>query len=210
MAMPQLLFPTFDLTEKEVEVVTQVYESLKAAHQRAEFDFDFQPALLKYEAFCFAYDQIHCGPVLRLETDPSGKYLCFLHVCWTHFSGGYSSEVPADFQTWGIAKLQRKYGHVLIRPETTLDKIRELIHHVDIDFEEDKAFSDRFYVLANEEDSARALLGPGLRQTVMGLQLKDFVIEVIDDVMIVGDNKRVDPATACEVASFLCGLSRMT
>jgi hypothetical protein len=39
--MAPLLFPTFDLTEKEVELITEVYHTLKPAHPDAAFDFDF-------------------------------------------------------------------------------------------------------------------------------------------------------------------------
>lgn len=210
MAMPQLLFPTINLTEKQVELVTQVYEMLKPAHSESEFDFDYQPPLLHYEAICGNYADFYCGPVLRLENAPSGKYLCFVKLSWNEMRGTHTSFNDADFQTWGIALLQQKYGHVLIRPETTLDKIRELIHHAEIDFEEDKAFSNQFYVLADAEDNARKFLGPTLRQAITKLPFKDFTIEVIDDVMLVGDNRNLDATTACELASFICGLSPLT
>jgi hypothetical protein len=205
--MASSLFPVFDLTVKQVELITQVYENLRPRHPEAEFDFDYQPPLEQYEAIRGNYFNFKCGPVLRVENGPTSKYLSFIHVDWKDAGGRYGANWYADFQTWGIASLARSYGHVLIRPETTLDKIRELIHHAEIDFEDDKEFSRQFYVLANEEDGARKLLGSGLRQTIAELGLKDFMIEVVDRVMIVGDNKSADPTTAGEMANFLCGLS---
>lgn len=205
--MASLLFPTFDLTVNQVELITQVYEDLRPRHPEAEFDFDYQPPLGQYEAIRGNYFNFKCGPVLRVENGATSKYLSFIHVDWNDSGGKNGANWYADFQTWGIASLARSYGHVLIRPETTLDKIRELIHHAEIKFEADKKFSKEFYVLANEEDSARKLLGPGLRESIAGLTLKDFAIEVVDRVMIVGDNKSADPTTAGEMASFLCGLS---
>lgn len=204
--MPQLLFPTFNLTETQAGTITQVYEILKAAHSEAAFDFDYQPPVLNYEAFREYYNDFWFGPVLRLENAPAGKYLCFIKVAWNQMRGTYATFNNADIQTWGVASLQRKYGHVLIRPETALDKIRELIHHCDIRFEDDKAFSNQFYVLSDAEENARKFLGPAMRQTIIELPLKDFTIEVIDDVMLVGDNKNTDPATAADIARFLCGL----
>lgn len=212
VTMAPLLFPTYGLTAEQVQLITQVYETVKHSRPDAEFDFDFQPALGNYEAIQGHYGSWHCGPVLRMEKDPTSKYLCFINVNWNALGSGLCS-IPspyADFQTWGVAGLGRKYGHVLIRPETTLDKIRELIHHAEINFEEDREFSKAFYVLANEEETARKLLGPAMRKAIAGLKLKDFVVEVIDDVMIVGDNKCIDLTTAGEMASFLCGLSPMT
>lgn len=154
-AMQPLLFPTFDLSEEQVGLITRVYGMLKSV----------------------SYDGL-----------PGRSYAAPDH---------------SDVQTWGIAMLQRKYGHVLIRTETMVDKIRELIHHAEIDFEDDKAFSNQFYVLANAEDDARKLLGPSMRQMIAGLRLKDLMIEVVDDVMIICDNKNIDPTTAVEMASFL-------
>jgi hypothetical protein len=208
--MTELLFPTFDLTVKQVDLVTTVYDTLKPSFPEAVFDFDFKPSFSSYEAICGNYTTCDIGPVMHLCGDPPDNYLCFTKVQY-HLAGGkYHSLAGGDFQTWGVAVLQQKYGHVLIRPETMADKICELIHHAEVDFTEDREFSHHFYVVASKEDDARKLLGPGLRQSIAALRLTDFMIEVVDNVMIVGDNKAVDPTTAGEMASFLCGLSRLT
>ena len=77
------------------------------------------------------------------------------------------------------------------------DKVRELLHHAELDFGDDKAFSSQLYVLANEEEKARMLLEPALRLAIMRLQLKDFMIEIINNMMIIGDNSII-------VNSFFC------
>jgi hypothetical protein len=207
-----MLFPTFDLTQTEVERITEVYNSIKASYPEAGFNPDFQPQLSNYEAVRGSYTSVECGPALCLDESAGasnpGKYLCFVKLAYHIGGGGYIPSGPSwDTQTWGFAVLRQKYGHVLIRPETALDKIRELLHHAELHFEDDKAFSRQFYVLANEEEKARMLLGPALRGAIMSLRLRDFVIEVIDNLMIIGDNKSVDPATAAEIAAFLYRLS---
>jgi len=205
--MAPLLFPTFDLTEKEVTQITEIYHSLKPRYPDAAFDFDFHPQFSNFESITGYYTNSRLGPVLRLDTASPCKYICFLKLGYQGLESRYSSGACAEFQTWGVSFLKRNCGHILIRPETTLDKIRELLHHAELDFEDDKAFSSRFYVLTNDEGKARTLLGPALRQKIVDLQLKDFMIEIIDNRMIIGDNKCIDPATAGEIASFLYKLA---
>jgi len=205
--MSPLLFPTLDLPEKEVGLITEVYHTLKPGHPDAAFDFDFQPQLSNFESITGYYTDNRLGPALRLDTASPHKYLCFLNLTYRGLQGKYTSGVYTEYQTWGVSFLKGDYGHILIRPETTLDKIRELLHHAELDFEDDKAFSSRFYVLANDEGKARILLGPAVRQKMLDLQLKDFTLEIIDNMMIIGDNKCIDPATAGEIASFLYKLS---
>jgi len=93
--MPQLLFPTINLTEKQVELITQVYEMLKGTHCESAFDFDYQPPLLNYEAMRGNYSDLYCGPVLRLENAPAGKYLCFVKLSWSEMRGTYSTADPS-------------------------------------------------------------------------------------------------------------------
>ena len=47
----------------------------------------------------------------------------------------------SDNELIGLAVLKKKYGRVLIKPETLEDKINDLFSHVDIDFDFDKEFS---------------------------------------------------------------------
>jgi hypothetical protein len=44
--------------------------------------------------------------------------------------------------------LEKDYGRILIREENVFDKILEILIKTEIDFKDDKEFSNRFFVLA--------------------------------------------------------------
>ena len=113
-----------------------------------------------------------------------------------------------EYQTWALAYVKKDFGRVLIRPETLVDKIIELIHPVELDFEDDKAFSDTFYVLTNDRWKADASMDRNFRNVVMDMRHEDVVIEIIDHTLIIGHRKPVSADSSVQLAEFvvrLCG-----
>lgn len=201
IGMSELLFPTFDMTEPEVQMITEIYQQGKGKYN-AEFDFDISFDLASFEAFRY-YDINHSGPVIAFNVGSNPFYLSFIKVGYSYPQGRYSSGSFQDRQIWGIAHLKRSYGHILIRTETFLDKVREMLCHVELNFEEDAAFSDKYYVLANEETKARSAMGPAFRDQIKALDIKDVVIEIIDSTLIIGNDKIMTPDTAEKMVDFL-------
>jgi hypothetical protein len=114
-----------------------------------------------------------------------------------------------ECQTWALAYLKHDFGRVLIRRETLADKIIELVHPVELDFKEDKAFSDTFYVLVNDHQKALAAITRNFRNAVMDIREDDFIIEIVDHTLIIGSRKPVSPERAVYLAEFVARVSTM-
>ncbi len=61
----------------------------------------------------------------------------------------------ADCELVGFNSVEIDPGHVFIRPETFSDKLIELIRPVEIDFDEDKEFSRKYYMVSDNEKQTR-------------------------------------------------------
>jgi hypothetical protein len=112
--------------------------------------------------------------------------------------GGYT-----DCQTWAICYLKHDFGRVLIRRETLTDKILELVHPIELDFTDDKAFSDTFYVLVNDHIKANRAIDRNFRNAVMDIREDDFVIEIVEHTLVIGDRKPISPERAIYLAEFV-------
>jgi hypothetical protein len=114
-----------------------------------------------------------------------------------------------DCQTWVVVYLKNDFDRVLIRRETLADKIIELVHPVELDFEDDKAFSDTFYVLVNDRNKALRGMDRNFRNAVMDLRHDEFIIEIVGHTLIAGRQGITMPETTVHLAEFaerLCKL----
>jgi hypothetical protein len=135
--------------------------------------------------------------------------------CYTLFTENHSRIMSSskgggiydryDYQTWALAYLKKDFGRVMIRRETLTDKILELIHPIELDFEEDKAFSDTFYVLVNDRQKATLAIDRNFRNAVMDIRENNFVIEIVNHTLIIGNSNRdpVSPEEALHLAEFV-------
>lgn len=107
------------------------------------------------------------------------------------------------YQTWALAYLKSDFGRVLIRKETLADKIIELVHPIELDFPEDKAFSNNFYVLVNDRDKAARAIDRNFRNAVMDTRHDDFMIEIVEHQLIIGSRDIISPGKAIYLAEFV-------
>lgn len=112
-----------------------------------------------------------------------------------------------EYQTWGLAYLKKDFGRVLIRPETLADKIIELVHPVELDFDDDKAFSDTFYVLVNDRSKANISIDRNFRNVVMDMRHEDIVIEIINHTLIIGYRRPITPDSSVKLAEFVARIA---
>ena len=92
---------------------------------------------------------------------------------------------------------------VMIRPETLTDKILELIHPIELDFKEDKAFSDTFYVLIDDHQKAVTGINRNFRNAVMDIREDDFLIEIVNHTLVIGNKQSISPEKAIYMADFV-------
>lgn len=201
--MDYSVFDTENLTNEAVELFRDTYNLLAEK-------FDIQPTgdidfhLEDFELFR-NYSELRLLGSFVIKNSRTDCYILFLEVAYTT-SGKFKDAHPVEYQTWALSYLKHDFGRVLIRKETLKDKIVELVHPVEIDFPEDKAFSDTFFVVANDFNKAFANINRDFRNAVMDIRQDEFLIEIADHTLIIGDKKPVFPGRAIHLADFVTRL----
>ena len=196
-------FDTAGLTEKAVETFNDTYKVLKSKF-RIEHTGNIDFHLENFEVFreCKNVNLKGSYVIKNARTD------CYTLFVEAHKIKRGGTRLPSqydyyEYQTWALAYLKKDFGRVLIRPETLADKIIELVHPVELDFDEDKAFSDTFYVLANDRSKAANAIDRSFRNAVMDMRHEDAVIEIIGHTLIIGYPKPVSADTSIKLAEFV-------
>jgi hypothetical protein len=194
-------FDTVGLTVSQFDNFYQTYNVLKGK-------FDIQPTgnidfhLDGFESFKF-YNDVKIRGSFVIKRAKNDCYVLFVEVRYKTMGGKSGYTYHQDYQTWAISYLKQDFGRVLIRRETLTDKIAELVHPVEIDFEEDKAFSDTFYVLANDHQKAVAGIDRNFRNAVMDIRSDDFTIEINEHSLIIGNRSTLSPERSIHLAEFI-------
>ena len=203
--MHDYLFDTVGLTSETIDLFHDTFTTLQEK-------FDIQPTgdidfhLQDLEVFRNYQDVVTRGSFV-IKNWRSDCYILFIEVAYSNPSASRLGDIHyREYQTWALAYLKHDFGRVLIRKETLADKIIELVHPVEIDFPEDKAFSDTFYVVANDHLKVVANMNRDFRNSVMDVRHDDFIIEISDHTLIIGDRKPVFPGRALHMAEFVARL----
>lgn len=136
------------------------------------------------------------------------SYLCLLSLNFEF----KASKTPQNITTTteqelvGLAILRKKYGHVYIRPETLGEKLQELFVKTEIDFEADKEFSRKYYVVADNEMRCRMNLSSGFLSIVKAYN--GLEIEINDTILIARFRKPFTKETGEELLQLLDGIGR--
>ena len=197
-------FETSGLTSAEIDNFQQTFTILKDTFNiEATGYIDFQ--LNSFEAFK-QYTDFNIRDSYLIKNAEDNCYILFAETQTKNVSSkGVVTEL-CEYQIWALAYLKCDLGKVMIRPETLRDKIVELIFPIELDFEEDKAFSDTFYVVVNDRHKAVAGITRNLRNAVMDIREDDFVIEVSGHTLIIGSRKPLSPQRAVHLAEFVTRL----
>lgn len=195
--MKNLHTNSYDPTNNCNSVINETFDYLKLSN-KAEFDLDFDFAFSDFELFS-EYESYSIGSVIRIESCGIKCYLTFTQVAYKlHSASKFPIPPTLEWQVWGIAYLNNNYGHVLIKPETFLDKIHEFINPQEIEFEEDVSFSKNYYVVSNDELKTRLKLTPSFRRCIEKIKLEEFIIEINDNTLVFGNKKKAQSETAFE------------
>ena len=122
-----------------------------------------------------------------------------------HFIGGrHGDSIHNENQILGIKMLEKDYGRILIREENVFDKILEILIKTEIDFKDDKEFSDRFYVLADDEYNAKQFLNSEVRKNFNSIPKKEnFTIEIFNNELIISNKKTFNKINFNQIINFL-------
>jgi hypothetical protein len=206
--MDNLPFDTTGLCSADIDRIYDTYKALRAKfHIELTGQIDFH--LDQFEVFK-NYADIALRDSYVIEHLNNKSYMLLIQ---THMrSVSTKATVITDYfeyHIWALAYLKKDFGRALIRRETLADKIIELVHPVELDFEEDKAFSDTFYVLVNDLQKATLAIDRNFRNAVMDIREDDFIIEIVEHTLIIGDRKPISPERAVYLAEFVARVSSM-
>jgi hypothetical protein len=200
--MDHLPFNTVGLSLDGVDKFYTALTSLKDKFTiQATGHIDFH--LEQFEVFKH-YSYLNLRGSFVIKQCDNDCYIFFIEVHFKHRDKGHLHITEhIEHQIWALAYLKHDFGRILIRPETLADKIIEIIHPVEVDFKEDKAFSDTFYVLVNDHEKAVAGIDRNFRNAVMDIRADDFVIEIVEHTLIIGSTKPISADKAIHLTAFI-------
>ncbi|WP_114940266.1 hypothetical protein [Mucilaginibacter endophyticus] len=150
------------------------------------------------------YSDVSLSGSYAVKNKNNDSYILFTEATPKHADHG--KIITTEHHVWALAYLKHDFGKVLIRRETLVDKIKELIHPVELDFAEDKAFSDTFYMLVSDRQKATTGADRNFRNVVMDIRLDDFVIEIVEHTLIIGNTQARNAEKAMHLAEFVSRL----
>ena len=189
------------MSDDDAQIQFDIYKNLKSIYQ-LEIDTGLSINIKDFDIF--SHNELNSyGAVFRILKNSKAFYINFLEILYRTGVSRYSSDVHLEYQTWGFINLKNNFGHTLIKPETFLDKIHNIINPVDLDFEDDKEFSKRFLVVTNDRQKAEMQMTQNFRNCIKQIELNEFIIEIFETKLIIGDKKVVSPESTLSFAKFL-------
>jgi hypothetical protein len=197
--MHNLPFDTIALSADEVDALDSIYKTL---HEKFEIGLNCELDLPvnKFDVWCCNTGS-SVGGVLAVNHPVNECYLAFIKVHYFYHSikGGMDTDYY-KYKVWGLVKLKKDAGRILIRRETFTDRVLGLVHPVELEFKDDKPFSHKFYVVTNDEDKAIATLNWNLRNLIMQIDNENIIIETADNLLIVGNDNWLDTDEVVSIA----------
>src|SRR4029077_7250015 len=142
--MSTLPFSTLNLQSHEVDAISNIYKHLERTFEVC-YDTNFTYNFSTLEIF--THREITTGPTVTITNDHQSFDLVFLQVGYSYsYARKYSFGLTHEYQTWGFITLKKDFGHILIKPETLLDKLHEFLNPLEVDFPDDPDFNTGYYV----------------------------------------------------------------
>jgi hypothetical protein len=194
---------TFDITDLPHDLIEETSSALEKINSSytCSNDFDIKCDFKEFALFQ-DYESVEVQNLFTVIRSGKSCHLSLLRVTYT-YQTKWGTRLHTDLQLWGIATLKNDFGHVIIKPETLGDKIHEWLHSVELDFEEDPQFSRRFFVLAKDKEKIRKAMSANFRNKIMDIPGNDFLIEIKNSLLIIGNKKNVSLEAAENFTAFL-------
>ncbi len=200
----------FDLTGIDAEDVGALEASYQALRSRFKVaiaeDKTFNTR--QFDAFN-GYRNLSVGGSLLIGHPESGCYLTFVKVL-TRIPGGRGEWLKYyKYQVWACVTLRNNFGRMLIRRETVVDKILDLVHPTEMHFKDDPVFSRKFCVIADDRGKASNAMTKAFRNILMETRADDFAIEIVGSALVIGNTHAIDPKGIVYLAEIAGKLSRV-
>ena len=205
--MDTLLFDTTGLSSVETDAFDATCQALKE-----EFKIEV-PGYINFQLEQFEvlnhHQAVNIRDTFAIKNTCGDSYLLFVDMDTAHAPVKGRTSYYTEYQPWALDYLKRDFGRVFIRTETIIDKIREIIFPIELDFKEDKPFSDRFYVLTDDKHKAEQAITQEFRDAMMAIQETDFVVEIFEHTLIIGNRKPITPENTLYLADFVARLAEL-
>ena len=187
------------ITQQEEKTLQEIITELSDEHI---LSFDNNPTLdfKKFETF-----QHYSDIKILCSINFNSQFQVLIINIEHHFIGGrHGDSIHNENQILGIKMLEKDYGRILIREENVFDKILEILIKTEIDFKDDKEFSNRFFVLADNEYNAKQFLNSEVRKNFNSIPKKEnFTIEIFNNELIISNKKTFNKINFNQIINFL-------
>jgi hypothetical protein len=205
--MDKLPFDTTNIDADDAQALEDTYEALKAKFKIAITEDDIIE-IKQFDIFS-NYNDISVGGTLLIDHPESGCYLTFVKVK-THISNARGLAMDYyKYQVWALATLRNDFGRVVIKRETVVDKILNLVHPTELHFKDDPLFNKKFNTVAGDKVKASGAMTKAFRNILMEIKANDLIIEIVDSTLVIGNIQSIDPRQTIYLAEVASKLSRV-
>jgi hypothetical protein len=109
-----------------------------------------------------------------------------------------------NIQLWAVLTTNNNYEHTLLRCESIKNKIIDFFIKQDIDYIEDKEFSNNFYIMSNNSETAKNYFSEEMRKAILKFKDSKIIIELKGDKIYVGteNNFQEDASLLNNIVEF--------
>jgi len=203
--LKNLPFDTIDTDAEDVQALEDIYKVLKEKFT-VGLPLETGIQLSQFEIFN-NFPGASIGGTLLIDHPENGCYLLFVKVP-THIQNGRGPSLNYyKYQVWAYATLRNDFGSTIVKRETFIDRLLNVLHPVELKFEDDPAFNKEFNVVATDKQKARNAMTPAFRGAIKGIQMKDFVIEIANNSLLIGSIEPITPPQTLELSAIAANLS---
>ncbi|MEI6347663.1 MAG: hypothetical protein WCP69_06930 [Bacteroidota bacterium] len=149
------------------------------------------------------YTMVVISETVKLVKNQNQSFLSLLNINYIFKELKIPQNIQEQciYEVIGLTELRKDYGRVLIRPETIADKIAEIFEQVELDFDTDKEFSRKYYVLSNNESKFRMQVTTSFLNCIA--KFDNLEIEINKTILIVRTRKPFSSEITKTIADFL-------
>lgn len=198
----------FDLTDIDADDVEALENAYIALRKKFKVSITEDPTfdLNNFEVFN-NYKNISIGGSLLINHPEKGCYLTFVKVP-THIQNGRGPSIDYyKYQVWASATLRGDFGRMVIRRETMTDRVLNVIHPTELHFNDHTVFNKKFNVIAEDKIKAVPAMTRAFRNALMEIKTDDFVIEIVNSTLVIGNVLPIDPKQVVYFAEVATKLS---
>lgn len=109
-----------------------------------------------------------------------------------------------NIQLWAVLTTNNNYDHTLLRCESIKNKIIDFFIKQDIDYIDDKEFSNNFYIMSNNTETAKNYFSDEMRKAILKFKGSKIIIELKGDKIYVGteNNFQEDASLLNNIVDF--------